>query len=109
MADPRTTPAISGANYMYMDNASDVELKARAQPDLDEEQKLFSLNGDPMYYENLAMYRKNGYHPIILGEVLPKVGTCENDKSKIPRYRIIQKLGFGAFATVWLARDLLES
>ena len=34
-----------------------------------------------------------GYHPVHLGEVL------------IGRYIIIQKLGWGQFSTVWLAKD----
>ncbi|KAL1852418.1 hypothetical protein Daus18300_012177 [Diaporthe australafricana] len=79
-----------------------------ASPNLGDDQELFFMNGDDLSYESFAMYRKHGYHPIILGDVLPKPGTCENDQFKAPRYRVIQKLGFGAFATVWLARDLLE-
>ncbi|KAI3390230.1 hypothetical protein diail_11728, partial [Diaporthe ilicicola] len=91
-----------------MNGVDDADPPTRASPNLGEEQELFHLNGDGLSYENFAMYRKYGYHPIILGDVLPKPGTCENDQSKAPRYRVIQKLGFGAFATVWLARDLLE-
>lgn len=48
------------------------------------------------------MYKHGGYHPVLLGDVLPKKSA-----SRKPRYRIMQKLGHGAFATVWLARDLL--
>lgn len=91
-----------------MNGANDVELAPRAAPYLGEDQELFFMNGDDLSYENFAMYRKYGYHPIVLGDVLPKAGTCETEKSKAPRYRVIHKLGFGAFATVWLARDLLE-
>jgi serine/threonine-protein kinase SRPK3 len=35
-----------------------------------------------------------GYHPVHLGEVL------------IGRYVIVQKLGWGQFSTVWLAKDM---
>lgn len=45
--------------------------------------------------EPLKQYRKGGYHPTHLGDVL-----------KAGRYRIIHKLGWGGYATVWLARDL---
>lgn len=93
---------------MFVDDASDVGPPPRAQPDLGEDGKLFFINGDEMYVENICMYRQHGFHPIVLGEVLPKVGTCETDRSKAPQYRILQKLGFGAFATVWLARDLFK-
>ncbi|RDL40057.1 Uncharacterized protein BP5553_00036 [Venustampulla echinocandica] len=50
--------------------------------------------------EDVANYKPGGYHPVHLGDVLPKKsGTRE------PRYRVLQKLGHGSFATVWLARD----
>ncbi|KAL9102567.1 MAG: hypothetical protein Q9163_002285 [Psora crenata] len=46
--------------------------------------------------EPLERYRKGGYHPTHLGDYL-----------KDGRYKIIHKLGWGAYATVWLAKDLL--
>ena len=46
--------------------------------------------------EPLERYRKGGYHPTHLG-----------DRFKDGRYRILHKLGWGAYATVWLARDEL--
>lgn len=51
--------------------------------------------------ENISMYKPGGYHPVHLGDVLPKMSA-----SRKPRYRVMQKLGQGAFSTVWLARDL---
>ncbi|EHK24113.1 uncharacterized protein TRIVIDRAFT_147331 [Trichoderma virens Gv29-8] len=44
--------------------------------------------------EELAKYYPGGYHPIHLGDILDR-----------GRYRILDKLGFGSFSTVWLARD----
>jgi serine/threonine-protein kinase SRPK3 len=44
--------------------------------------------------EDLALYGPGGYHPVHL-----------NDRFKEGRYEIRQKLGFGSFSTVWLARD----
>ena len=44
--------------------------------------------------ESPHRYRPGGYHPVHLGDVF-----CE-------RYRVIHKLGFGTYSTVWLARDL---
>ncbi len=44
--------------------------------------------------EGLVDYKIGGYHPMHVGEIL------------IERYVIIQKLGWGHFSTVWLAKDL---
>lgn len=46
--------------------------------------------------EGIDQYCPGGYHPIHLNDVL-----------KDGQYEILHKLGFGAFATVWLARDKL--
>jgi serine/threonine-protein kinase SRPK3 len=45
--------------------------------------------------ENLNDYKPGGYHP---GDIYP---TRDN-----PRYRVLHKLGYGSFATIWLARDI---
>ncbi|KAG6147815.1 hypothetical protein E4U37_007812 [Claviceps purpurea] len=68
----------------------------------------FLYAGDEGECEDPTRYKQYGLHPIILGDVLPKPLTCVTDVNKEPRYRIILKLGFGAFATVWLARDLVD-
>ena len=44
--------------------------------------------------EGIADYKIGGYHPIHVGEIM------------VERYVIVQKLGWGHFSTVWLARDL---
>ena len=44
--------------------------------------------------ESPDRYQLGGYHPVHLGEVYHQ------------RYRVIHKLGFGTYSTVWLARDL---
>ncbi|KAH8718809.1 SRSF protein kinase 2 [Beauveria bassiana] len=56
----------------------------------------------------MEWYTKNGFHPVDLGQILPLPETCVDQPSKEPRYRIMVKIGFGAFSTVWLARDLDE-
>ncbi|KAG5966510.1 hypothetical protein E4U56_001263 [Claviceps arundinis] len=68
----------------------------------------FHFVGMPLEFEDLTNYKRFGLHPVTLGDVLPKPLTCVSDVNKEPRYRIMLKLGYGAFATVWLARDLVE-
>ncbi|KAH8689916.1 kinase-like domain-containing protein [Talaromyces proteolyticus] len=55
---------------------------------------------DPILYvstidaEPLHRYREGGYHPVALGHIL-KEGS----------YKILHKLGWGGYSTVWAARD----
>ena len=44
--------------------------------------------------ESPNRYQLGGYHPVHIGDFVHE------------RYRVIHKLGFGTFSTVWLARDL---
>lgn len=43
--------------------------------------------------EDLDKYRPGGYHPVMIGDTLHG------------RYHIVDKLGFGGYSTIWLARD----
>ena len=47
--------------------------------------------------EDPDLYRPGGLYPLQIGETL-----------KDSRYKILHKLGFGSWSTVWLARDQLE-
>ena len=44
--------------------------------------------------EWIEAYRPTGYHPVHFGDLF-----------RDGQYKIIRKLGYGAFSTVWLARD----
>lgn len=53
----------------------------------------FYEDSDSSEDEGLPDYKIGGYHPVHVGEVFKE------------RYVIIQKLGWGHFSTVWLAKD----
>lgn len=44
----------------------------------------------------LELYEPGGYHPVLIDDLLQD------------RYRIVDKLGFGGYSTIWLARDEVE-
>ncbi|SCN84092.1 SKY1-Protein serine kinase [Fusarium fujikuroi] len=52
----------------------------------------FKTNGTPCEWGEA--YHPGGYHPVHLGDVIQE------------RYRIIRKVGWGQFSTVWLAVDM---
>ncbi|KAF8433380.1 kinase-like domain-containing protein [Terfezia claveryi] len=47
--------------------------------------------------EWIEEYRPGGYHPVHLGDLFNQ------------RYKVLRKLGYGTYSTVWLARDLSGS
>ena len=51
----------------------------------------------PIACEDIGKYTLGGFHPMNLGDLL-----CDG------RYLIHQKLGWGGYSTVWIARDLYE-
>ncbi|KND87235.1 Serine/threonine-protein kinase SKY1 [Tolypocladium ophioglossoides CBS 100239] len=52
------------------------------------------LRGYEEYLEKARSYRSGGYHPVHLDD-------CLHDG----RYRVIHKLGYGGYSTVWLCQD----
>lgn len=54
-----------------------------------------SLYGSDEEQEDDTQYCRGGYHPVVLGDVFDR------------RYRVVRKLGWGHFSTVWLCRDIL--
>ena len=49
--------------------------------------------------EDIRRYTTGGFHSIILGDIM----TADSPPRK---YRILHKLGIGAYSTVWLAEML---
>lgn len=60
------------------------KVSARSQPAL----------STKIHEENLVRYSPGGYHPLRIGDLL-----------KDGAYKIINKLSYGQYSTVWLARD----
>lgn len=48
--------------------------------------------------EDICLCKPGGYHPVKLGDTFQGQGNS--------KYRVLQKLGSGSFATIWLAKDL---
>ncbi|KAI0630627.1 kinase-like protein [Trametes polyzona] len=56
--------------------------------------------------EELERYCPGGYHPVVIGDMLDaEPGLAPPQR----RYRVLHKLGFGSYATVWLGRDTRTS
>lgn len=54
------------------------------------------IEGPVQGFENVYDYELGGHHPVHIGDML-------NDQ-----YRVVDKLGVGGHANVWLCRDILE-
>ena len=80
-------PKISQAGAKY-----EVQQKgnADAKDDYNSSNEDYSDDGD----EDADSYKLGGYHPVEIGEVYNK------------RYKIVEKMGWGHFSTVWLCLDL---
>ncbi|KAF5643036.1 CMGC SRPK kinase [Fusarium tjaetaba] len=63
-----------------------------SKPPWEDEDFRFATTGTPCEWGEA--YHPGGYHPVHLGDVIHE------------RYRIIRKLGWGQFSTVWLAVDM---
>jgi serine/threonine-protein kinase SRPK3 len=46
--------------------------------------------------EGRDAYRPGGFHPVYVGDVYNE------------RYKVLNKLGYGAYSTVWLVQDLTK-
>lgn len=57
------------------------------------------LDGPQDDVESLQDYRQGGFHPV-------KIGDCFGESMQ---YRVLHKLGYGGYATVWLCRDTQNS
>jgi serine/threonine-protein kinase SRPK3 len=104
--DDTPIPSPQPAKFRVNEEAEAVEASSSSEPgefEVDEQDKVWS--NDELRYEypesddveKVELYCPGGYHPVNLGDTL-----------KGRQYEIIHKLGYGGFATVWLARDNKE-
>ena len=101
--DARSFKASTGgymSHRQHQESVNSADKKANRNYDLEYTPLKFKL-GDSFYEdtdssedEGMPDYKVGGYHCMHVGEVL------------VERYVIIQKLGWGHFSTVWLAKDL---
>ena len=77
-------------NYPFFANFF-ARTRAMSTPSLSYRTPVYQWQED---VENLEAYCSGGYHSIQLG-----------DEFSQGRYRVVHKLGYGSFSTVWLARD----
>lgn len=97
-SEPRSTPLIPD-EIVFADNSPDSSLygsEDEEQEDVSQYRrggKTFIVIAELFHWH---IYNFPGYHPIHLGDILHN------------RYRVVRKVGWGHFSTVWLCRDLDE-
>lgn len=84
---PMSTSATLGTNESSRDMGPSKSRTVSPSPTRDEYLYIEDV-------EDLDRYQPGGYHPVQIGDEL-------NDG----RYRIVNKLGYGGYSTIWLARD----
>jgi serine/threonine protein kinase len=52
--------------------------------------------------EEMTRYVPGGYHPVVIGDIISSPRNGSDGRSR--QYRIVNKLGWGSSATVWLAQ-----
>lgn len=87
--DLESRPSDRAANFQNLDE-SDI----MGPPLVNEVGSSFYDDSDSSEDEGIQDYKVGGYHPVHVGEIYGD------------RYIVIQKLGWGHFSTVWLAKDL---
>lgn len=59
-------------------------------------EETISKVSEPDIEEGRSKYKPGGFHPVYIGEVYDN------------RYRILNKIGYGVYSTVWLVKDLQQ-
>ncbi|EDV52753.2 SRSF protein kinase 3 isoform X5 [Drosophila erecta] len=78
------------------------ELKSEPRGTLSTTDEIYPDSSDSSLYvsdeeqEDASQYCRGGYHPVVIGDIFDN------------RFRVVRKLGWGHFSTVWLCRDLKD-
>nr|NP_001189160.1 Serine-arginine protein kinase at 79D, isoform E [Drosophila melanogaster]NP_001262209.1 Serine-arginine protein kinase at 79D, isoform N [Drosophila melanogaster]ADV37596.1 Serine-arginine protein kinase at 79D, isoform E [Drosophila melanogaster]AGB94902.1 Serine-arginine protein kinase at 79D, isoform N [Drosophila melanogaster] len=79
-----------------------IELKSEPRGTLSTTDEIYPDSSDSSLYvsdeeqEDASQYCRGGYHPVVIGDIFDN------------RFRVVRKLGWGHFSTVWLCRDLKD-
>ncbi|XP_017004247.2 SRSF protein kinase 3 isoform X3 [Drosophila takahashii] len=78
------------------------EFKSEPRGTLSTTDEIYPDSSDSSLYvsdeeqEDASQYCRGGYHPVVIGDIFDN------------RFRVVRKLGWGHFSTVWLCRDLKD-
>ena len=83
----------SSEYYSESENSSENESEERSESDSDDDDESYGRTDDEDN-EVTEEYCRGGYHPVRIGDIYNS------------RYKVLRKLGWGYFSTVWLCWDL---
>lgn len=76
--------------FRFRSQTRDTELNATDETYPSPDSSLYASDEEQ---EDATQYCRGGYHPVAIGDIFDE------------RYRIVRKLGWGHFSTVWLCKD----
>uniref|UniRef100_A0A6P4EDY1 non-specific serine/threonine protein kinase n=1 Tax=Drosophila rhopaloa TaxID=1041015 RepID=A0A6P4EDY1_DRORH len=90
------------ADAVKEEDADHPEFKSEPRGTLSTTDEIYPDSSDSSLYvsdeeqEDASQYCRGGYHPVVIGDIFDN------------RFRVVRKLGWGHFSTVWLCRDLKD-
>ncbi|XP_017072377.1 SRSF protein kinase 3 isoform X9 [Drosophila eugracilis] len=99
---PLTIKLPQFAEPVKEEEAEHHEFKSEPRGTLSTTDEIYPDSSDSSLYvsdeeqEDASQYCRGGYHPVVIGDIFDN------------RFRVVRKLGWGHFSTVWLCRDLKD-